>query len=66
MGLFHASNTQFIHVANVQKKYARRDSSLDSFSDDFSRKGNLLDRFRRLEYSVKVFIVVGIAMVFQV
>ena len=66
MGLFHASNTQFIHVANIQKKYARRESSLDSPNEDYLRKGSLVDRFRRLEYNVKVFIVVGVAMVFQV
>lgn len=48
MGLFHASNTQFLHVANVQKKYARRDSTIEPNTN--SGKGSLLDRFRRLEY----------------
>lgn len=65
MGLFHASNTQFLHVANVQKKYARRDSTLDS-SNNESGKGSFIDRFRRLEYKTKMLIVVGVAMIFQV
>ena len=65
MGLFHASNTQFLHVANVQKKYARRESIVDSPNKE-SDKTSLLDRFRRLEYRTKMFIIVGIAMVFQV
>lgn len=65
MALFHASNTRFLHVAHVQKSYVKHDN--DSIDDEDSKnKGGLIQRFRRLDYTIKVLVVVGIGMLFQV
>lgn len=64
IALFHASNSRFLHVAKAQKKYTQRDSTPESPSD--SKKGGLIDRFRRLDYSKKMIVVVGFGMLVQV
>ncbi|EYE94640.1 uncharacterized protein EURHEDRAFT_403185 [Aspergillus ruber CBS 135680] len=64
IALFHASNSRFLHVAKAQKKYTQRDSTLESPSD--SKKGSLINRFRHLDYSKKMIVVVGIGMLVQV
>lgn len=64
IALFHASNSRFLHVAKAQKKYTQRDSTPESPSD--SKKGGLVDRFRRLDYSKKIIVVVGFGMLVQI
>lgn len=64
IALFHASNSRFLHVAKAQKKYTQRDSTPESPSD--SKKGGLIDRFRRLDYSKKMIVVVGFGMLVQI
>ncbi|KAJ5166198.1 uncharacterized protein N7482_004979 [Penicillium canariense] len=71
IALFHASNSRFIHVANLQKKYARHSSrhvGLPSGNVNFSSKikGGLIRRFRRLDYTTRSLIAVGIAMLVQI
>ena len=64
MALFHASNTRFLHVAHTQKKYVQNDESVNN--EKSTPKAGLVERFRRLDYSTKVLVVVGIGMLFQV
>lgn len=64
MALFHASNTRFLHVAHTQKKYVQNDESVNN--EKSTPKAGLIERFRRLDYSTKVLVVVGIGMLFQV
>lgn len=66
IALFHASNSRFLHVAKAQKKYTQRDSTIIESPLDSKPKGGLINRFRRLDYSKKILIVVGIGMLIQV
>ncbi|EPS29448.1 hypothetical protein PDE_04397 [Penicillium oxalicum 114-2] len=66
IALFHASNARFLHVAKLQRKYAvqgRR--SLDAVLD-VKPKAGLINRFRSLNYTTKIVIAVGIAMIVQI
>lgn len=77
VALFHASNSQFLHVAKRQKKYAqlslpaggkKRGPQLQAA--DKKRRGvlkwPLVDRFRRFDYTTKMLAVVAAGMTFQV
>jgi hypothetical protein len=71
VALFHTSNSRFIHVANLQKRYTRPNSRLVGLpygNTAFELKGRkgLIDRFRRLDYTTKSLITVGFAMLLQV
>ncbi|KAJ5437866.1 uncharacterized protein N7458_008864 [Penicillium daleae] len=71
IALFHASNSRFIHVANLQKRYTRPNSRLVGLpygNTVFEPKGSkgLADRFRRLDYTTKSLITVGFAMLLQI
>ncbi|KAF7595931.1 hypothetical protein BBP40_004077 [Aspergillus hancockii] len=66
IALFHASNSRFLHVAKLQRKYAHRDSRTIDPSPDVKRKSDLMDCWRSLGYTKKIFILVGIAMFVQV
>lgn len=62
IALFHASNTRFLHVARAQRRFVQP-------SSDEKPKQNgtgLIARFRKLDHTRKVFILVGCGMVFQV
>ena len=65
IALFHASNTRFLHVAKLQKKYFRPESRLSVSRTDAKGKG-LLARFRRLSYDSKILIIVGLVVTSQV
>ncbi|KAI9931101.1 hypothetical protein ASPWEDRAFT_56175 [Aspergillus wentii DTO 134E9] len=62
--LFQASNTRFLHVAKLQKKYAHRDSRID-LTPDLTPKPGLKNRFNSLSFNMKTFICVGIAWAVQ-
>lgn len=65
IALFHASNSRFLHVAKLQKKYAYRDSIVGD--KEKSGHGNgWIARFRRLSYDTRILIIVGVGMVVQV
>lgn len=68
LALFHASNSYFLHVAKMQKKYAKYSFLVDSTPD--AKRPNmgpgLISRFRRLDYTLKLVIFVAVAMVGQV
>ncbi|KAJ5623970.1 hypothetical protein N7510_000279 [Penicillium lagena] len=66
IALFHASNSRFLHVAMLQKKYAQPGNRLIDYPFTSRSKSGLINRFRRLSYTSKVLIVVGISMFIQV
>ncbi|KAL4788965.1 hypothetical protein BDV19DRAFT_43701 [Aspergillus venezuelensis] len=67
LAVFHGSNAYFLHVAKLQKKYAKYSFLVDSTPDVKRRQGGgLLAKFRRLEYTTRVVILVGIAMFVQI
>lgn len=65
IALFHASNSRFLHVAKLQRKYVYNDSRLIEIPPN-RKKGGLLGRFQRLEYDTRILILVGIGMIAQV
>ncbi|KAL3480554.1 hypothetical protein BJX99DRAFT_220416 [Aspergillus californicus] len=68
LALFHGSNSYFLHIAKLQKKYAKYAEYQTVLSDkptDSRKNRGLIGRFRRLEYTAQVVILVAIAMVFQ-
>lgn len=66
IALYHASNSRFLHVAKLQKKYVQLDGSSMDSTTTWKRKGGLINRFRRLDYTTKILSFVGIAMFIQV
>lgn len=66
IALFHASNSRFLHIAKLQKKYAQVGHHVIDSPPDVRRKGCLISRFRHLDYTTKIFITVGIGMFIQV
>jgi hypothetical protein len=66
IALFHASNTRFLHVAKLQRKYAQHGYRLVDAVPDQRPKTGLINRFRRLDYTTKILITVGIGMFIQV
>ncbi|GLI77871.1 hypothetical protein PoHVEF18_006167 [Penicillium ochrochloron] len=71
IALFHASNSRFIHVANLQKRYTRPNSRIVGLpygNTAFEPKGGrgLIDRFRHFDYTTKSLITVGFAMLLQI
>lgn len=67
IGLFHASNTRFLHVAQRQKQYIGRADTLNaSTAAKLSNNGGIVSRFRRLGHTTKVVFLVGSGMFFQV
>ncbi|KAL2826403.1 hypothetical protein BDW59DRAFT_145132 [Aspergillus cavernicola] len=69
LALFHGSNSHFLHVAKLQKKYANYaeyQSHLRESPPDSRKNRGLIARFRRLEYSAKVVILVAISMFIQI
>ncbi|KAL4876413.1 hypothetical protein BJY04DRAFT_142271 [Aspergillus karnatakaensis] len=66
IALFHASNSHFLHVAKLQKKYAKYSFLIDSTPDTKRRRSGIIGRFQGLEYTMKTIILVGIAMFVQI
>ncbi|RCI12756.1 hypothetical protein L249_0529, partial [Ophiocordyceps polyrhachis-furcata BCC 54312] len=66
IALFHASNSRFLHVAKLQKKYMHRRNSISSDETAQSEnKGGIIRRFRRLDYTSKILITVGSGILIQ-
>ncbi|RDA95628.1 hypothetical protein CP533_1143 [Ophiocordyceps camponoti-saundersi (nom. inval.)] len=66
LALFHASNSRFLHVAKLQKRYMHRGNSISSEETIRPRtKGGLVARFRQLDYTSKILIIVGSGIMFQ-
>ncbi|RFU81656.1 regulator of g signaling superfamily [Trichoderma arundinaceum] len=66
IGLFHASNTRFLYVAQRQKQYIDRANILNApITSKSSNNGGAIGRFRRLDHTTKVVVLVGSGMFFQ-
>lgn len=63
IALFQASNSRFLHVAKAQSKYADQDQSQRG---PRPRQAGYINRFKRLDYTAKMLILIGCGMVFQV
>lgn len=63
IGLFHASNTRFLHVAQRQKQFIDKS---DNPNAPTSKAGGILGRFRELDHSAKAVVLVSAGMFFQV
>ncbi|KAH8424869.1 uncharacterized protein LDX57_002613 [Aspergillus melleus] len=70
IGLFHAANSRFLHVAKLQKKYADHDSRQSVDSPPELEKGKekkgLPGRFKSLDYTTRSLIIVGISVFVQI
>lgn len=64
IALFHASNSRFYHVAQLQKQFSVNNLRAKAESDG-SRSG-CLSRLRNMRYMKRVLLITGIGMVIQV
>lgn len=69
IGLFQASNAEFLHVSRAQRRFAKR-ASLESFESEKTAvvhgRWAFLKKFRQLDYPRKVLVYVCIGMTVQV
>lgn len=65
IGLFHGSNSRFLHIAQRQKKYLESKAQPVAKTSSKDDEG-FLGRFRRLDHTAKVILLVGSGMLFQV
>ncbi|KAF9876851.1 hypothetical protein CkaCkLH20_05697 [Colletotrichum karsti] len=67
IALFHASNSRFLHVAKAQKRYAGKPAVLaePEHKTCNCRDKTLVGRFRKLDYSNKMLVVVCTGMLLQ-
>ena len=68
IALFQAGNSQFLHVAKAQSRFARPPSQMKTRYDEkrMAQKGSLLQRFRQMDYSKRMFLFVTLGMAVQV
>ncbi|KAH8654181.1 hypothetical protein BGZ61DRAFT_500668 [Ilyonectria robusta] len=60
IALFHASNSRFLHVAKAQKELFASDAA--SINSKRAKAKSLIGRFRSLNYTRKILILVGAGM----
>ncbi|KAK4152683.1 hypothetical protein C8A00DRAFT_16016 [Chaetomidium leptoderma] len=69
IALFQAGNSQFLHVAKAQSRFARPPSQMKTRYDEKrappQQKTNLLQRLRQMDYSKRMFMFVTMGMVAQ-
>ncbi|KAH6889424.1 hypothetical protein B0T10DRAFT_513920 [Thelonectria olida] len=65
IALFHASNSRFLHVAQKQKDLFAHENASSLEKPKRAKSTSLLGRFRDLDYSRKILVLVGIGMGFQ-
>lgn len=68
IALFQAGNSQFLHVAKAQSRFADPPSQMRTRCDEkrVSQNPSWLQRFRQMDYSKRMFILVSIGMAVQV
>lgn len=66
LALFHGSNSYFLHVAKQQRRYAKYDFLIDAAPENKRSQKGVLNKFLRLDYTVRVVIMVAVAMFIQV
>lgn len=64
IALFHASNSRFIHVAKTQKKLFSSDAT--SIKSKRVNNRTLIGRFRSLDYTKRILIIVAACLSLQV
>lgn len=64
IALFHASNSRFLYVAEMQKRFIRTDTI--DMNRRPGQKKTLLDKYRALDYTSKMLTLVCTGMGFQV
>lgn len=67
IGLFHASNTRFLHVAQRQKQFIdKADIANAPISYKSSKASGILGRCREYNHTAKAVLLVSAGMLFQV
>lgn len=66
IALFHLSNSQFLYVAKLQRKYVNYDSRCIRPATSLRPKANVLCQFHRLGHTPKLFIIICISLLCQV
>ncbi|KAL7629706.1 hypothetical protein AAE478_001229 [Parahypoxylon ruwenzoriense] len=66
VALFHASNSRFLYVAQLQKQYTKSPSLWKKRSGCNGADTSWLCRFRNLDYPTKILIYIGLGMILQV
>jgi hypothetical protein len=68
IALFQAGNSQFLHVAQAQSRFARPPSQMKTRFDEkrLPQNPSLLQRLRQMDYSKRMFMLVTIGMAIQV
>ncbi|KAL4806062.1 hypothetical protein BDV18DRAFT_138604 [Aspergillus unguis] len=64
LALFHGANSYFLHVAKMQRRYLKYDL-VDAAAEKRNKTG-LINKFRSLDFSVRVVILTVAAMIVQV
>jgi hypothetical protein len=64
IALFHASNSRFLYVAEMQKRFVRADTM--DLTRRPGQKKSLVEKYRALDYTSKMLILVCTGMGFQV
>lgn len=64
IGLFHASNSRFLHIAKKQRRFADPTASYERPARQPAT--GILGRFRALQYTTRMLFVVGMGLFFQV
>jgi hypothetical protein len=64
IALFHASNSRFLHVAKLQKKYAHPTGKRQLGCN--GAKTSWLCKLRNMDYQNVIFILIGLGMIAQV
>ncbi|RAQ75714.1 hypothetical protein COH21_012116 [Aspergillus flavus] len=65
IALFHLSNSQFLYVAKLQRKYVNYDSRCIRPATSLRPKANVLCQFHRLGHTPKLFIFICISLLCQ-
>lgn len=65
IALFHASNSRFLYVAEMQKRFIRTGQT-DLHRRPGSKKKTLVEKYRLLDYTTKMLTLVCAGMAFQV
>ncbi|KAL2174195.1 uncharacterized protein P884DRAFT_294610 [Thermothelomyces heterothallicus CBS 202.75] len=68
IALFHAGNSQFLHVAKAQSRFARPPSQMKTRYDEKRpvRRPNIFQRIMQMDYSKRMFMFVTMGMTVQV
>lgn len=68
IALFQAGNSQFLHVAKAQSRFARPPSQMSTRYDEkrLPQDSTWLGRLRRMDYSKRMFMFVTLGMLIQV